>query len=157
VIRVVKSNQLYVFVIAFMMMVGCSEKSTTLDDLYLESWTSLEAYKHGKYTYIPANREITVSAKMEGNLFKVTAIGFVQNRKMALHLTYPTNCLSKKDTCLLGANKEFDALKKCIDKSTSGNPATNSCSVSSLFINGEIGSTVSDQLHAPHMDVWVKI
>jgi hypothetical protein len=140
-----------------MLMIACSEQSIKIDDLYLESWTALEAYKHGKYTYIPANKEITVTAKIDGTQFKVTTIGFVQNRKMVLHLTFPNVCLSKKDTCLLGANKELDALRKCVDKAISGIPATGSCSVSSLIINGDKGSTVSDQLNAPHIDVWVKM
>jgi len=152
-----KTNRMSIFAIVFMLMAGCSESSIKIDDLYLESWTALEAYKHGKYNYIPASKEITVSTKIDGNQFKVTATGIVQNRKMSLHLTFPKVCLSKKDTCLLGANKELDALRKCVDKAIGHTPATGSCSVSSLIINGEVGSTVSDQLYAPHMDVWVKM
>lgn len=154
---IVKTNRISAFATFFMLLVGCSEKSITIGDLYLEAWTALEAYKHGKYTYIPASKEITVTAIMDGNQFKVSAIGFVQNRKMALRLTYPKVCLSKKDTCLLGANKELDALRKCVDKAISGTPATGSCSVSSMIINGDKGSIVSDQLNAPHIDVWVKM
>jgi hypothetical protein len=139
-----------------MLLIGCSKQSITIENLYLESWISLEAYKHGKYTYIPANKEINVTTKIDGSQFKVTAIGFIQNRKLALHLIYPTNCLSKRDTCLLGANKEFKALKKCVDDIVSGYPATGACYVTSLTINGDIGLTVLDQVHAPHMDVWIK-
>jgi len=155
-IRVIKSYQLSVLAIVFMLLIGCSKQSITIDNLYLESWTALEAYKHGKYTYIPANKEISVTTKIDGNQFKVTTIGFVQNRKMALHFIFPNVCLLKKDNCLLGSNKEFNALKKCVDEIASGSPATGSCSVSSLTIDGDIGITVMDQVHAPHLDVWVK-
>jgi hypothetical protein len=155
VIYALKVIRIFVFVGIVVFLVGCSEKSTTIGDLYLESYTALQAYKHGKYNYIPADNKITVTAKKEENQFKITAIGFVHNRKMALHLIFPQECLSKNDTCLLGANKEFDALRMCVDNATSGKPATSSCSVSSLIINDGMGSIVRDKLNAPNMDVWI--
>jgi len=125
-----------------------------MGDLYLESRTALEAYKKGNYCYIPANRKITVTTKKDANQFRIVAIGFVNDRKMALHLTFPSECLVKHAVCLHDANREFEALKKCVDEAASGTPAE-PCSVASLILNGESGSIVRDRLHAPHMDVWI--
>jgi hypothetical protein len=141
--------------VIFVALAGCSEKPTSIDDLYLESRTALEAYKTGNYCYVPANRHLTVTTKRDGAQFKIIAIGFVNARKMALHLTFPADCLVKHAVCLHDANQEFAALKKCVDKATSGSPAPDPCSVSSLIINDATGAVIRDRLHAPHMDVWV--
>jgi len=153
--RIATARQILLFALLFMVPAACSERPVTIGDLYLESRTALEAYKKGNYSYAPANGKITVSTKKDAAQVRIVAIGFVNDRKMALHLTFPTTCLLKHAPCLRDANQEFDALKKCVDRAADGSPATGSCSVSTLIINGESGLIVRDRLHAPHMDVWV--
>ncbi|QEM67623.1 hypothetical protein FO488_05290 [Geobacter sp. FeAm09] len=139
----------------FMALAGCAEKPAGIGDLYLESRTALEAYRAGNYRYLPTNRNITVTTKQVAEKVRIVAIGFVGGRKMALHLTFPAECLLKNATCLHDANREFDALKKCVDTATGGSPAPDSCSVSTLIINDGTGAVIRDRRHAPHMDVWV--
>lgn len=153
--RLARAQQIFFHAMVFLVLAGCSERPTTMGDLYLESRTALEAYKRGNYSYIPANGKITVTTRKDAAQVRVIAIGFVNDRKMALHLTFPADCLAKNAPCLRDANKEFDALEKCVDRAAGALPAAGSCSVSSLIINGEGGSIVKDRLHAPHMDVWV--
>lgn len=146
---------IFLWAAIFMALAGCSEKPAGIGDLYLESRTALEAYKTGNYCYIPTNKNISVTTKQDATQVRIVASGFVNARKMALHLTFPTQCLLKNAVCLHDANKEFDALRKCADAATSGSPVPVSCSVSSLIINDETGAIIKDRLHAPHMDVWV--
>lgn len=143
------------FAAVFTVVAGCSEKPTTMGDLYLESRTALEAYKTGNNRYIPANRKVTVTTSKDATRFRSIAIGVVNGRKMVLHLTFPIDCLMKNARSLHNANKEFDALRKCVDKATSSSSATDPCSVSPQIIDGENGAIVRDRLHAPHMDVWI--
>lgn len=146
----------YLCILVSAALVGCSEKTVTIGDMYLEAWTALEAYKHGKYKYIPSDNKILVTTKKDDSKFKVVAISAISGKKIALHLTFPDTCLiSKNETCLQGANKEFDALRKCVDKAVNRQPSTSPCSSTSLIINGEMGQVVKDQLNAPHMDVWI--
>ena len=142
--------------IALLLFVGCAEQTTTIGDLYVEAWTALQAYKHGNYYYIPANNKISVATRKADTQFRVISIGFVQNRKMALHLTYPNEWVIKDGNSLNGANKEFESLRRCVDKVTSGTAGPmDSCATSILILNGENGIVVRDIIHAPHMDVWM--
>lgn len=153
--RPFKVEILFIFVLLLMLLISCSEKSTTIGDLYLESWTTLEAYIHGKYHYIPTNKEITVTTQKDETQLKIIAAGSVNDRKMVFQLSFENRCLFKNSPCFRGANREFDALKKCVDKIVRASSAPNSCSFSSLITGGEKGSIVRDRSHAPHMDVWV--
>ncbi|KAB0665610.1 hypothetical protein F6V25_07760 [Oryzomonas japonica] len=153
--RSAAADRIFLWAVIFTALAGCAEKPMDIGDLYLESRTALEAYKAGNYRYIPANRQISVTTKQDATQFRIIAIGFVNARKMALHLTFPTECLLKHAACLRNANQEFTALKKCVDTATSGSPAPASCSVSSLIINDGTGAIIRDRIHAPHMDVWV--
>jgi len=149
------TNRISIFAIVLMLLVGCSVKSTTIDDLYIEAWTALEAYKHGNYIYNPADKNITITTNKYETDFKISATAVVKNRKTALRLTYPNVCLFNNDQCLRSANKEFVALNKCVNKAVSGLPFTDSCSSSSFTINGKKILMVKDSLNSPHMDVWI--
>ncbi|KAB0670396.1 hypothetical protein F6V30_09595 [Oryzomonas sagensis] len=153
--RSAAADRMFLWAVIFMALSGCTEKPTGLGDLYLESRTALEAYKSGNHSYTPANRQVSVTTKQDATQLRIIAIGFVNGRKMALHLTFPTECLLKHAACLHNANQEFAALKKCVDTATSGSPAPASCSVSSLIINDGTGAIIRDRIHASHMDVWV--
>lgn len=153
--RSAAADRIFLWAAIIMALTGCSEKQTDIGDLYLESRTALEAYRAGNYCYLPTNKQITVTTKQDATQVRIIAIGFINGRKMALHLTFPAECLLKNAVCLHDANREFAALKRCVDTATAGSPAPAPCAVSTLIINDASGAIIRDRVHAPHMDVWV--
>ena len=140
----------------FLVVTACTELPVTTGDLYLESWTALQAYKHGKFTYIPADKRITVNVTNDGQKLKITANSIIDDSKTALTLTYPNECLQPKHkACLSGANNEYRALSECFEKAINGEDATGSCSVSMFVFNGTTGLLVKNPKDAPHMEIWV--
>jgi len=151
----IKANRTPVIILVFMFLVGCTEKPITLDDYYLESWTALEAFINGNNHYIPANKEIAIATQKDKTELKIIASGISPDGKIIFHLGFPTKLIFKNSPYLRGANKEFEALKRCLDKFNSGSSEMGTCSASDQVMNGEQGSVVSDRQHAPHMDVWI--
>jgi len=144
-----------VTIIILMLVVGCSQPSITIDDLYLESWTALQALKHGNFKYIPAHKDISVTSNNNGTQIKIDSSSIINGREMTLHLIYPSECIIKNDKVLFAANKEFNTIKKCVDKFTSNPTQLESCSVSAQIYNGENATVIQDRANAPHMDVWI--
>jgi|GEM_PF-2420267 len=149
------ADRFFLFAVVVATLAGCSGRPTTMGDLYLESRTALEAYRRGNYRYVPANGKITVTTAKEAAQFRIVAVGSVNDRKMALHLAFPSECLLKHAACLHDANKEFEALKKCADKVVSRTPVPPSCSAAPQIMDGVGGLTVRNRQYAPHMDMWV--
>lgn len=149
------ADRFCLFAMVFATLAGCSGRPATMGDLYLESRTALEAYRRGNYRYVPANGKIAVTTTKEAAQFRIVAVGSINDRKMALHLAFPSECLLKHAACLHDANREFEALKKCADKAVNGTPMAAPCSAAPQIMDGVGGLTVRNRQYAPHMDMWV--
>src|ERR1035437_579933 len=143
----IKANRTPVIILAFMFLVGCSEKPITIDDFYLESWTALEAFINGNYHYTPANKEIDIATQKDKTELKIIASGITPDGKIIFQLDFPTKLIFKNSPYLRGANKEFEALKRCVDKFNRNSSEMDTCSASDQVMNGEQGSVVSDRQH----------